>query len=260
MLRVNENARQYLLGIKYKFRSLMEYRASFLAFFITDATWALMAVIFWYAIFQGTNTINGWTFYGSMLMLVFVSIAELMWDSFDSSQLSQGVIYGDLDKYLAKPISLPTFWWGWSFDPSFMSRILIIAGYLYLALPGINLSWLLVGLVYTILGVIAFLAIELSLVSLAFWFGRIGRLLNLFYNLVWSQHMFPVAIYPTLWKLVFTILIPIGLFQSIPAQIVLDPSTLWKNLALLIPTLIGWLLVASIMWKEGLKRYESAGG
>lgn len=260
MLRLTEGIRQYWLGLKYSFRSLAEYRASFLAHFMSSIGWVMAIILLWYSIFQNVKTINGWSFTGSMLMLGYMEFGIVLWDILSTYFVPDMIVHGELDNYLARPISLIPFLFGRFADLGGLSELVTAGIYLSLALTGVNILWFLVGLVYAILGTSVLIVIEMSIVGLSFWMGRVRKVLDAFYNLIMPQQFYPVVIYPLFWRFMFTVLFPIGLMQSVPAQVALDPATLPRNLALLVPVLVAWVLIARIVWREGLKRYESAGG
>ncbi len=246
---------------KKNIRVHMEYKESFLAWLLVSLGWAAVFMMFWYVIFQKIPSINGWTFAGSMLMLGYVELAQVFWSMlFESYDIPEKIVVGELDSYLARPIAILPSLWARGSDISAVMNLIPASIYFYLALQEIPLANFMVGLIYAFAGFAILGSIELSLASLSFWFGRVREVLNLFFNALFAQVQFPIAIYPPLWKLLFCIVIPTGLMQSVPAQVALDPASLPENLVILVPMLVGWIFVASIMWKEGLKRYESAGG
>ncbi len=258
--KLRDSLRTYLNTWRYTFRSLAEYRGSLVAYFITTLGWNLATIGFWYAIFQTRTTINGWTFQETLLMLGFLELGNTLWSQITVYRVIDYVLSGDLDISLTKPMPLLPYLMGKSTDISSLGSLPLSLLYLYLGMQGTDPIFGILGFIYMLLGVIVLQLIETAIVSLSFKFGDVDRLLTLYYNAIMSHQFYPVAIYPIPWKALFAIILPIGLIQSLPAQIVAEGRLTLFSLASLAIALAMWGIVARKMWKWGLKKYESAGG
>jgi ABC-2 type transport system permease protein len=107
-----------------------------------------------------------------------------------------------------------------------------------------------------LLGGLMLYSFWLMLTTIAFWVVRMDEMINLFEGL-YAAGRWPVGIYPDWLKYSLTFLVPVAFAVTVPAEALtqrLTPVTLLGAGAL---TLV-LLLLARLIWRQGLKAYSGA--
>ena len=111
---------------------------------------------------------------------------------------------------------------------------------------------------------LSFLAVFLPLAIIgisAFWIGRAEFLRDLFVELFVFQN-YPLTEFPKFFILVFTFVIPLIFSGTIPVVVLTWDNTAKSFLLflLLVAIITLQIIVFNVIWKRGLRRYESYGG
>jgi ABC-2 type transport system permease protein len=165
-----------------------------------------------------------------------------------------------MDYTLLQPVSsmfLVTFsritiWRAWD---------LILA--IVLIVVGVNLSGggttpldLLTFILLTFSGAVVIYSLWIVLIALTFWFTKFDNNVTILQALV-DAGRYPATVYPAWLQIIITFIIPIAVATTVPLQGLrgeLSPSRI-----LLFLTLAGIsFLIASQVWKRGLKQYSGA--
>jgi ABC-2 type transport system permease protein len=94
------------------------------------------------------------------------------------------------------------------------------------------------------------------IVAACFWVVRLDNLTYLFTS-VFDAARWPVQIFRGAWRVVFTLIIPIGLMTTYPAMALLGTlgaRTAWLSLA----AAAGFAVVARLGWSYAIRHYTSA--
>jgi ABC-2 type transport system permease protein len=214
-------------------------------------------------IFSNTDTLGGWGF-GELIALLGVfrlvntMMMSLIWPN--TEKFNQSIRDGSMDYTILQPVSsmfLVTFsrisvWRIWD---------LVLA--IVLIVVGVNLA----GDVATPLSVFNFILLTISgtiiiyslwivLIAFTFYFTKFDNNVTILQALLDSGR-YPVTVYPVWLKIIVTYLIPIALATTIPLQALrqdLEPL----QVVLFLGIGIASFIVASRIWKAGLKRYSGA--
>jgi ABC-2 type transport system permease protein len=242
--------------LRHNLMSAMAYRGPFiiqvLGMLLNDA----MLLFFWWVLFSRLPSLEGWTLSRVMTLYGIVAFgfgaATLVCGN--AFSVARIIVRGDLDYYLALPadpllhllvsrMSLPA--WG---DMLFGLLVFLVAGpEQWKQLPLFILLSLLAGVV--------FVAFSVLVGSLAFWVGNADNLAAQAINAIVTFGLYPAEIFPGVVRLLLYTLIPAAFVGSLPAQL-LD-SFEWSKLVLMLAFVVAITLAARLVFRLGLRRYES---
>jgi ABC-2 type transport system permease protein len=244
---------------KANLQSAMEYRAAFLAQVFGMMANDFIYFAIWIIFFQRFKEIRGWGIndmwitYG-VLASAFGLVSLLFGNSF---YLSDIIMKGRLDYYLSmpRPVLLHTV----------SSRMIgsgmgdFSYGFVSYAMSG---QFTLDGLARFLVGMIAAAAVFASFLiivqSLAFWLGMLPNLSSLAVNAVVTFGIYPITLFDNSAKFILFTIIPAALVGAVPAEFI--RSFTWQALAELSAGAMVFLLLALLVFRLGLKRYESGSG
>jgi len=241
----------------------LAYRADTLINILLNLMWLGWDLLSLSIIFNNTNTVGGWDFPALIALLgVFRLVNTLMialvWPN--TEKFNQSIRDGSMDYTILQPVNsmfLTTFsritiWRVWD---------LILA--FGLIVVGINMSGdsvtplqILSFILLAISGVIVIYSLWIVLIALTFWFTKFDNNVTIMQALLDSGR-YPVTVYPVWLRIIVTYIIPIAVATTIPLQALRGDLTL-SRILIFIAIGIGSFLVASRVWKAGLKRYSGA--
>lgn len=251
------NTLKFLLAIwKANLQSVMEYRISFLSQMIGMIANNFLYFAIWIIFFDRFKDVRGWgvndmyvTF--GILASAFGLVSVLFGNAF---MLSDIIAKGRLDYYLSmpKPVLLHTV----------SSRMIasgmgdFVYGFISYALSG-YLTWdgLLRYVLAMLLAATIFAAFLILTQSLAFWLGMMSNFSNLVLNAMLTFGIYPITLFDNYAKVILFTIIPAALIGAIPAEFIRVFS--WQTLGQLLIGAIGFLSLATFIFRLGLKRYES---
>lgn len=251
------NTLKFLFAIwKTNLQSAMEYRASFLTQVIGMMVNNFIYFAIWIIFFERFKDVRGWgvndmyvTF--GILASAFGIVSLFFGNAF---MLSDVINKGRLDYYLSmpKPVLLHTV----------SSRMIssgmgdFAYGFVSYALSG-YFTW--DGLARFILAMLlaatVFAAFLILTQSLAFWFGMMSNFSNLVLNAMLTFGIYPITLFDNYAKLILFTIIPAALMGAVPAEFI--RAFAWQTLGQLLLGAIGFLTLAILLFRAGLRRYES---
>lgn len=248
---------QLVLGyLRHNLMSAMAYRGAFVLQVVGMILNNAMLLFFWWILFTQLPTLRGWDLRQVMILYGVVAfgfgVANVICGN--AFLVARIIVRGDLDYYLALPadplvhllvsrMSLSA--WG---DMLFgLAVYLIAAPERWAHLP-----------LFLVLGVAAALVIVsfgVLVGSLAFWVGNADSLATQAINALITFGIYPVEIFPGAVQWLLYTLIPAAFVGSMPAGLLREFS--WDRLAMLLAFAGGVSLLAWIVFRWGLRRYES---
>ncbi len=243
--------------------SVFIYRTNSLLMSISPLVWMLTVITFISVLFSGTKEIGGWHYWETMFLL---GIHELIfigsWFLFIANlqTFNQEIGQGRFDRMLLRPINH-------RFLVSFNSVDLSLLGGLINALlvTLVALSHLVIKI--SVFKILIFLFSFLSSYVIVYLVYFCISTLSLFF--INAETMsdwlleatdfdrFPAEIYSNLFRNFLYFVIPILFFAYVPTAILLDKLPYYfAGLGIL---LLVWLcFLSTLLWKKGLKKYQSA--
>lgn len=249
--------------LKVNIQMSLAYRADTVVNILLNLMWLGWELLSLGIIFSNTDTIGGWGF-GELIALlgvfrlVHTLMIALVWPN--TEKFNQSIRDGSMDYTLLQPVNsmfLVTFsritvWRAWDL---ILAAVLIVIG--------INMS----GDITTPLNILTFILLTLSgsiviyslwivLIALTFWFTKFDNNVTILSALM-DAGRYPVTVYPVWLRIIVTFIIPIAVATTIPLQGLRGDLNLARVIMFAAIGVLSFL-IASRVWKRGLKQYSGA--
>jgi ABC-2 type transport system permease protein len=143
----------------------------------------------------------------------------------------------------------------WRFWDLILSFAMIFIG-IRISGSTINPSQIATFFLLTISGAIIIYSLWIVLIALTFWFTKFDNNVTILQALL-DAGRYPVTVYPVWLRVIVTFVIPIAVATTVPIQGLRGELTISRVLMFL-GIGIASFLVASQVWKRGLKQYSGA--
>jgi len=227
---------------------------------ILTLAWELLSLEI---IFSNTTTLGGWNL-GELLTLlgVFHLVNALMnilvWPSTDA--FNTAVRDGTFDYTLLQPADsmfLVTFsrmviWRVWDLV---LGAVLIVIGF-HMSNLNATLPHLLSFLLLAATGSLILYSLWIVLIAATFWFTKFDNNVTILQALL-DTGRYPSTIYPFWLRIIITFLIPIAVATTVPVQALRGELT-FTQVLIFFGVSAASFLVASRVWKAGVKKYSGA--
>jgi ABC-2 type transport system permease protein len=241
---------------KTNLASAMEYRVAFISqtigMILNDGVYFLVWIIF----FDRFKDIRGWQLTDMFLVFgVSASAFGLAGILFGNTfNLGEIIVNGRLDYYLSLPRPTLLHVLASRAVPSGFGDFLY--GFVsYLASGQFSIDGLGRFVLAVILATAIFIAFLVIVQSLAFWLGTGGTFTGIAINAMVTFALYPITLFNNTAKLVLFILVPAAFMGAVPAGFVRSFS--WSTLGLMSLAAAGFLSLALLLFRLGLRRYES---
>jgi len=249
--------------LKVNVQMAMAYRADTVVNILLNIMWLGWELLSLGIIFSNTDTIAGWKF-GELIALlgvfrlVHTLMIALIWPN--TEKFNQSIRDGSMDYTLLQPVNsmfLVTFsritvWRAWDL---FLAIILVVVG--------INMSNTIVSplsivifILLTISGAIVIYSLWIVLIALTFWFTKFDNNVTILQALL-DAGRYPVTVYPAWLRILVTFVIPIAVATTVPLQGLRGELSVGRAVLFMLIG-AGSFLIASQVWKRGLKQYSGA--
>src|SRR3990167_3063702 len=215
----------------------MIYRSNFLTLVIMDIGFVCVSLILFNVIYGHVNTIAGWTFHQSVILIGTVGIVrEMAYLTFRRGFLELGnhIRTGTFDTFMVRPI-LPNVHLAFrhislseSLGECIMGVILVVYGFMHLN------TWSLLSIpiyiLFLINSLMVYYGFSLLINSIVFWVIKSQELNTIVYFFM-AMSRYPGDIFRGVGKILFTFIIPIVIIATGPASI-LTGRMGWKFAAI----------------------------
>ena len=252
----------YRVQLKNNFVREAVYRTNFLTSIIVDLVWIATEVTLFSVIYANVPVIAGWTQSQVFFFLGIFFASDALFTTFfqrNFFNFSDLVNKGDLDILLTKPIH-PLFlilsrWMNLTALFNFFMGLFI--AFHYAAPAGFPGGWKWLLLVFWLLvGLCAAILLRFAFAVWIFWTDRNWALVRLYYQF-FAFATKPDAIYPGMIRYLILTVLPFAFIGSVPARALLYGLQTWEYFALAF-VMLGFLGLNTILWRKGLRRYQSA--
>ncbi len=264
--------KKYIQIFKNHFQSYLEYRANLIGTVVLEFITLSSTVFLWFAIFQQEDNIKGYTFKDNLLYFLLISAVGFAVQVYASDQLAKDIRYGNLSNFLVKPYNI----WISTFTESMAKKavtlaliapIYILAFSIYSYVFGLDLINginTIVFLILTIAGFLLHFTLDMIIALTAFWITDIWsfkHLKRIAFSILGGISL-PMEFLSGTIKSIFNFL-PFKFFYYIPVSYILNKRSGIDDIKSDIQSLIVWTISFStlciLLWKKGLKKYESFG-
>lgn len=242
----------------------LAYRADTIVNILLNLMWLGWELLSLNIIFSNTETIAGWGF-GELIALlgvfrlVHTLMIALIWPN--TEKFNQSIRDGSMDYTLLQPVNsmfLVTFsritvWRIWDL---ILAIVLIVIGVNISGGDAVTPLNLLTFILLTVSGAIVIYSLWIVLIALTFWFTKFDNNVTILQALL-DAGRYPVTVYPVWLRILVTFIIPIAVATTVPLQGLrgdLDIGRILMYLGIAVAS----FLIASRIWKRGLKQYSGA--
>ena len=241
----------------------LAYRADTIVNILLNLMWLGWELLSLNIIFSNTTTLGGWGL-GELIALLGVfrlvntMMIAIIWPN--TEKFNQSIRDGSMDYTILQPVnsmflvtfSRITIWRIWD---------LVLA--IVLIVVGINISGdtttplsILTFILLTLSGAVVIYSLWIVLIALTFWFTKFDNNVTILHALL-DAGRYPVTVYPVWLRIIVTFVIPIAVATTIPLQALRGDLNL-NQVILFFSVGIVSFLIASRVWKSGLKQYSGA--
>lgn len=253
----------YFLIAKTSVMSVFIYRINSLVFGITPIIWMLTSLVFITVIFGGVKEIGGWNFWEVMLLLgihelVFLGTWMFFADNLDA--FIYDVRTGAFDRTLVKPVNHRFLVSFGAIDFTGIGSLFNTIIILSLAIPQVHIQISAIKIILFLISLLSAYAItyllyfSISCLSLFF--------VNAYTFSDWLMEAtdfdrYPAEIYSRGFRRFLFFGLPVLFFAYVPTAILLGKiPDYFVGLGLLV--IIGLIIISTVLWRIGLKKYQSA--
>ncbi len=261
-MRIGLYLRTYAVQLKNNWVREVVYRSNFVTAILVDLIWIGLEFSLFNVLYSNTPLLAGWTREQSFFFLgIFFTVDSSFTVFFQRSfwTFPDLVNKGELDILLTKPIH-PLFlaltrWISMTSIVNILLGIGIMVTYADAAgFPG-GWHWFrVVG--WVAYGLLAEVLLRFMFSIWVFWTER-GWSLGLLYYQFFQFASKPDALYPGVIRYVLLTVLPFALIGSIPARALLFGLT-GAEVAVATAVPIAFFTVLALLWRAGLRRYQSA--
>lgn len=251
------------LQLRISAASGMAYRADFLlggAMALATMALTLLPLIVVYSV---VDSVEGWTAPEALvLMAYFLGLRAVLEGAISPSviELTERIRSGAFDYTLLKPVDAQILVSTSRYEPW---KIIDLAGAIGLVIYAlairdqpvhpvdVGLGVLMFGS-----GVIAMYGLWIICASLSFWVVRLDNLTFLLGS-IFDVARWPVQMFPSVWRIIFTVVVPVALMTTYPAKAMLGELDAESAFATLGGAFV-LLAIGRIVWRTAIRSYTSA--
>lgn len=257
--------RLYVRYMGLVFKSAMQYRTSFLLTLLGQALIPFTVFAGMLLLFQRFHMLGEWTVDEVMLCFACIhlsfAVSECLARGFD--MFSQMVSQGEFDRVLVRPRGTVLQVLGARFEFSRIGRFALSLSILVISMVRLQLVLtplkLLTVLLMVLCGALIFSGIFMLAATLCFWTIQGIEVVNIFTDGGREMSQYPLNIYPKAIMRFFTFVIPFGTVNYLPLRWLLGrpDSQTWHAFTPLLGLL--FLIPCVLLWRYGVRKYQSAG-
>jgi ABC-2 type transport system permease protein len=249
--------------IKLNIQQELAYRADAIVNILVNLMWLGWELLSLSILFSNTTTLGGWG-PGELIALLGVFrlvntlMAALIWPN--TEKFNAGVRDGSLDYTFLQPVNslfLISFtriiiWRVWDIA---LATVLIVAG-ISMSGGGATPLSLASFLLLVASGAAIIYSLWIVMIAFTFWFVKFDNNVTILQALL-EAGRYPATVYPPWLRLIITFVVPIAVATTIPLQALRGDLNVWQVL-LFLGVGVASVLVASRVWKAGVRRYSGA--
>ena len=259
--------RQYLIVYaKFLYTSLaseLEYKTNILIDLIT-AVLSLIGSVFLLSIFfQNNISVGGWKFEEALIIQGIYTILNGITNTWFNPNLTEIVKHmreGTLDFVLLKPVDSQFFISLKKINPSGFLEIILGCCLLIFCIRinqiNLNLNFLTLTLITLICSICILYSLWFFISTTTIWFVKTWNATEVLRSFLYIGR-FPLNSFSFSLRIFFSVFIPIAFITSIPSEVFLGISQLWKIFLELIVAIV-FLTASRNFWIFALKFYTSA--
>lgn len=249
---------------KLRLMKMIEYRTSFIFWSVVSLFWTFFNLFFFYIITDISDTLGGWTKSELFIVVgIFMIFEAFIWSFFyrNMGLYTKSIFDGSLDLILTKPVD-PQYLLSVQ-DNSYTNILRFLIGVVVLItsvqqLPiQPSIVQVLLFVISLGIGLVMIYSCWFILATFAFWIEKLDNINEAFVS---AREMFrvPKTVYTGVFAFIFTILIPLLLITTVPAEVLIGRAS-WQWLVFQLITTAIFFVIARKFFLFSIKKYSSAG-
>ncbi len=253
--------------LKMTMRGILQYRADFWMSLVSvvllnGANIVQLSVITW-----RFHALGGWSV-GDLLVLY--GMFMISWSIFSIffhklAKIEEEIWSGTFDMYLLRPVSPFLQLVGGDINYTGLCDTLMGFG---LVITGLSLAGAEWGLwhilwfcLFILSGGVIVVCIRFLISCVSFWTTKAGALGSIFTQIYLLTQKYPITIFGRAFRVLVTGIVPVAFLNFYPASWLMGKPDAPAWLCMLSPVVALVLAgIASLVWRQGLRRYDSSGG
>ena len=254
----------YFKSLKLHLKSMLEYKASFIATFLSQIIVFFSYYFVILALFTKFDNIKGFTMYEVLLCFSIIQFGYAFCETFARGidQFDRLIIQGDFDRVLLRPKNIIIQVLCFDADYTKLSRVFQAIIVFIVAIINLNIKWSILKVITLILMVLSAILIffGIFILAAAYCFITVQSLevRNVFTD--GGKHMaqYPIGVFKKGFVFFFTFIIPYAFVNYYPLLYVLGKSN--NYLYSITPLLVLiYLIPCFLIFYKGAKKYTSVG-
>ena len=254
----------YLQSLKMHFKSLLEYKSSFIIGFLSQFLVFFTYYFIIIALFDKFDNVKGFTLYEVLLTFAIIQFGYAFNEVFARGidKFDRLIINGSFDLLLLRPQKILLQVLCSEINYIKLSRLLQAIIVLIIAIVNLNLDWNIYKIITLILmlisSIIIFLAIFLLMASYCFLTVQGLEVRNVFTDGGKNLAQYPIGIFNKYFVIIFTFIIPYAFVNYYPLLFIL--GRLENKILIFSPLVVLlYLFISFKTSKWGMKKYTSTG-
>lgn len=254
----------YFKSLNLHLKSMLEYKASFIATFLSQIIVFFSYYFVIIALFTKFDNIKGFTMYEVLLCFSIIQFGYAFCETFARGidQFDRLIIQGDFDRILLRPKNIIIQTLCFDADYTKLSRVIQAVIVFIIAIINLNIDWSILKVITLILMTLSAMLIFFGIFILAasYCFITVQGLEVRHVFTDGGKHMaqYPIGIFKKGFVFFFTFVIPYAFVNYYPLLYVLGKSN--NKIYSLSPFLVLiYLIPCFIVFYKGAKRYTSVG-
>lgn len=256
----------YKKYLKMHLKSSFQYRYNMMFIAFNQILINISEILAVYLLFEQFDSVAGWSFYESLLMMGIVytvySFTECFARGYD--EFPKIIQSGELDCLLIRPVNIHYQIFGSKIEFTKIIRVILGIIVSIIALVNINIDWdplkVLVLFATYLCGIVVILGLFILSAGISIYTVENLEFLNIITNGSKELAYYPINIYAKWLTRIFTFIIPIACFNYLPLSYILGVGSIPQWLCAISP-LLGMLFIIPciIFFNLSLRRYRSTG-
>lgn len=261
---IRKNCRVLRELIRLRFQNLMMFRLDFFGPFFVDGSLFFVQLLVFNAVYANVEMIGTWErgemiiYIGTFSLLNAISMTICF---FGINAIPGKVKSGEMDLYLSKPVS-PLFRLTFenispgSIPLIFMSICIIMYG-IKKSKVEITVSSVMIYTFWLVIMAVLYYELEVLIRSVSFYIVSTARMDQLEDASLSLCMKLPGIAFYGIYKVIFYYFLPYGIMATLPVQSLIGEMTL-KIAVHGIGVIIIFTVLTNVIWKRGIKHYNSA--
>jgi ABC-2 type transport system permease protein len=252
-----------LLSLRLSLSVGAAYRWDFVLQGGLSLAWTVLGIIPLYVALHARPAVEGWSYEEALVVVGWFTILKGVLDGGVNPSLIAVVEHirkGTLDFVLMKPADAQFLVSTSKFEPwkivDLFAGLGIVVWAFILMGRGPSAIGVIVAIVLLIVAIAVLYSLWILAVAVAFWVVRLDNL-SYFFNSLLDFGRWPVGIFRGFVRIFFTVVIPLALMTTYPAEALLGRLAL-RTASLALLGSVAFVLVGRLVWTRALGRYTSA--